>query len=369
MNLFNELRAWSFGPTIVGSCLVVFGVGSISTADPPPSLEVTNIPATATAGPVVKIKGRLGFTYTAFPVVADKTTFDLTEAVWMSRDTHPTSTMFVAGNQPAPPSGLRIVGGVIHGNIPLDWSWSLTHAFGGSGFLTFSTGLQAIENSRIHNVQDGWRPRETPEFLPRAYANTGRFLMKGCYVTGIRDDCIENDEFIPGTVEDCLFDGVFTFFSEQNETINGVRFLNVPTIGPDEDPNITISRVLIRLAVTSGGEVGPGTWFKLHGYDSPNHRIVIKDSVFAVDTKPRTGWKHLNFPKDCTFEGANYLLWLGKPGTCQAKVPEGLTFLEGEAAKDRWIQTRNQWLIAHGYEPRLPTDSDPMQAPVAAPSK
>lgn len=318
---------------------------------------------------MVKIQGQLGFTYTAFPEVADDTTYDLTEAVWTSRDIHPTSTMFVAGNQLKPPRDLRIKGGVLHGSIPLEWSWSLSHAFGGSGFLTIASGLQSLEGVRIHNVQDGWRPRETPEFLPRAYPNNGRFLMRDCYVTGIRDDCIENDEFLPGTVEDCLIDGTFTFFSEQNEKINGVRFLESPTIASDEDPNIELTRVLVRLAITSGGEPGPGTWFKLHGYDSPNHRMVIKDCVFAVGTKPRAGWKHLNFPKTCTFKGTNYLLWLGEPGVCEAKVPAELTFLEGQAARDKWIELRNAWLTAHGYSTDLPDDWDPMQFPVSAPQQ
>ncbi|MCB1277453.1 hypothetical protein, partial [Prosthecobacter sp.] len=68
------------------TCLLLTGLASF--AAPPPPLEVTTIPATAKAGPVVKIKGRLGSTYTAFPVVADGTTFDLTEALWTSREDH-----------------------------------------------------------------------------------------------------------------------------------------------------------------------------------------------------------------------------------------------------------------------------------------
>ena len=82
-------------------------------------------------------------------------------------------------------------------------SMCLPHStFSGSAFYTVATGRQVIDGARIHNVQDGWRPRETPEFRPRAYPNTGSFVMRNCYVTGVRDDCIENDEFLPGTIED-----------------------------------------------------------------------------------------------------------------------------------------------------------------------
>ena len=65
-----------------------------------------------------------------------------------------------------------------------------------------------------------------------------------------------------------------------------MRHLELPTIGPDEDPNIHITRSLVRLTVTSAGDPGPGTWFKLHGYKSPNHHIVMTDCVFAVDKRP-----------------------------------------------------------------------------------
>jgi hypothetical protein len=62
----------------------------------------------------------------------------------------------------------------------------------------------------VHNVEDGWKPREQPE-----WNNKASFKMTEAYMTGIRDDCIEND-FMPGEVSGSLFDGVFTFLSEQD---------------------------------------------------------------------------------------------------------------------------------------------------------
>lgn len=355
--------------TALQSLIIILGGVSLALADKPPAFDVTSTPAAHGKGPVVTISGRLGFTYTAFPVVAGNTSFDLRQAVWTSRDTHPASTMFVAGNQPEPPDCLRISGGVFHGSIPLAWSWSVTHAFGGSALLTIATGQQIVEDARIHNMQDGWRPRETPEFMPRAYPNTGRFLMRRCYLTGIRDDCIENDEFIPGAVEDCLFDGVWSFFSEQNESLNGTRHLDAPTIGGGEDREIQITRSLVRLAITSGEDTGPGTWFKLHGYDSPNHQIVVTDCIFAIGEMPRSGWKRANFPKDASFKGINHLLWLGEPGMYKAKVPEGLVFLEGKPAWAKWVEARNEWLARHGYALLGPGDVRPMEAKVEAPKQ
>lgn len=336
-------------------------------ADPPTPFQTVVKPATAESGPVVKLTGRFGSRYTAYDV-ADDAVFDLREMQWDARPEHPLSTAFSAGEQPQPPGNLTILGGLVDGRIPLDWSWSLTHAFSGSAFYTVARGKQTIDGARIHNVQDGWRPRETPEFRPRAYPNTGSFVFRNCYVTGIRDDAIENDEFLPGSIEDCLFDGVHTFYSEQNETVNGVRTLELPTIGPKESPDVLVTRTLVRLDITSGGELGPGTLFKLHGYEAQNHRIVITDCTFAASHKPRAGWKHFNFPKTTEFRGTNHVLWLGE-GKFGGKVPEGITLVEGDDARQKWHVARNRWLVAHGYEARASDDLATMRTPVIAPQR
>ncbi len=348
-------------------CTVLSGtVPTIVAADKPPAYQVTTTPATGTSGPVVKMAGVFGSRYTAHADVADNTTFDLRGMVWDSKPTHPIVTAFSAGEQPTPPKNLTLLGGVVRGTIPLEWSWELTHAFGGAGFYTVGAGLHRLEGARIHNMHDGWRPRETPLFRARSYPNHASFLMRGCYLTGIRDDAIENDEFMPGDIEDCLIDGTWTFLSEQNETVNGFRSLKVPAIGADEDPEIRITRTLVRLARTNGDD-GVGTWFKFHGYETPNHRVVITDSVFAVGQQPRNRWKELKFPKTASFKGTNHLLWLGEPGMFGGEKPAGVIFLEGAAARAKWHELRNRWLVAHGYEPRGADDWDPMQAPVIAP--
>ena len=45
------------------------------------------------------------------------------------------------------------------------------------------------------------------------------------------------------------------------------------------------------------------------------------------------------------------------------------TFMESEAARDKWHELRNDWLVRHGYAPRGPDDWDPMKAPVEAPKR
>jgi hypothetical protein len=351
--------------------LPAFAGAGFAAGRPTSPFKVTTTPATAMRGPLVKVEtnGPAHNRYMAFDV-ADDTTFDLTGAHIAGSPEHPMQQPFRAGEQERPPNGIRIIGGVVDGGIPREWGWSLTHAFGGVGFYTVSTGLHRLEGSRIHNVEDGWHPHETPSFKLRAYPNTGRFLMRHCYLTGIRDDCLENDEFLPGVIEDSLFDGVWTLLSEQNERQAGLFRPNVTTIGPNEDPNIHLTRVFVRLTVTNANEKGPGKWFKLMGRESPVHQIHITDCVFATDAEPRQGgWRTVGFPKNATFRGTNYVLWLGQPGTYGGQIPPQVQFLEGQAAKDKWHEVRNQWLLAHGYEPRAPDDWDPMKAPVGPPRR
>jgi hypothetical protein len=335
----------------------------------PAAFKVTTQAATATHGTIVKVetRGVAHNRYMAYEIGEGDISFDLTGAHIAGTPEHPLRVPFTAGEQDRPPRSIRITGGVVDGGIPREWGWFLTHAFGGVGFHTVATGLHVIEDARIHNVEDGWHPRETPSFKLRAYPNTGRFLMRHCYMTGIRDDCIENDEFLPGEIEDSLFDGVWTLLSEQNERQSGVMRPNLTTIGPNEEAAIRLTRVLVRVTSTCGNEPKPGRWFKLMGRESPVHRLTITDCVFATDAEPRSGWRVLNFPKDATFRGTNYVLWLGAPGGYRAEIPAGITFLEGQPAKDKWHAVRNTWLVEHGYEPRSPDDWDPMKAPVTAP--
>lgn len=245
-------------------------------------------------------------------------------------------------------------GGVIVGSIPQSWDWRTTHEFGGSGIYLRNDGPVEWQFVRIHNVEDGVEPRETPE-----YSNSGSWLLRDSYFTAIRDDAIENDRFEPGTVQDCLFDGVFAFLSEQDENVGS----NTP-VGPNENNVINVSRVYVRLYGTNASD-GPGKWFKWQG-NVQHHKLVVSDSVFAIGSEPLSGWSRKIIPPEVTWEGNNnFILWLGAPGAYGGPKPEGVTFLEGEAAHHKWISVRNQWLTDHGLPPQnFSADYNPHDAPI-----
>jgi hypothetical protein len=329
----------------------------IVTITPSPVPAATSAPSISElcAGPVIYLSGVTASRYT-HDKVADGTIFDRTG--WYSDAVgNGTNTAFSIGNGDPPPTDVCIFGGVINGHVPLSWSWEEAHDVGGTGDRTYTGRLVLIDGARVHNVEDGWKPRELPEF-----GNTGIMHMRNAYMTGIRDDAIENDNFMPGLIEDSLFDGVHTFLSEQNQS--GETPL---TIGPDEDRTIGVSHVYVRLYSTnSDGNGNPGRWFKWQPRGTVNHSLIITDSVFATHGLPESGWSRLNFPPGTTFVGTNYILWLGTPGTYEATIPAGVIFLEGQAAIDKWNQVRNTWLTTHGYSPRPLDDFNPMDDPVVA---
>jgi hypothetical protein len=251
-------------------------------------------------------------------------------------------------------NGMCLSGGVVDGRVNGSMNWTATHSYGGYGYLTTGAGVQQVSNARIHNVEDGWKPRELAP-------NTGTMSMTGAYMTGIRDDAIEDDGFMPGDIADSLFDGTWCFLSEQNQ--GGVS----QSIGAGEDTHIRITRVLVRLYPTNGGETGAGHWFKWQPRGLVNHSLVITDSTFAVASVPRLGWSNLAIPAGTQWAGNNTILWLGTPGGYGGPRPAGVHFVEGAAAVSQWGAARNAWLVAHGYPTKPVTDLNPMDDPVTHP--
>jgi fibronectin type 3 domain-containing protein len=311
------------------------------------------------AAPIV-LTGTTNAKY-SYAAPADNTIFDAT--AWTSTAVAPGNTGVAAEIGPTNitsvgPKNITWKGGVIHGAIPTSWSWRMAHDdIGGAGVIIHNNTFAEWQFLRVHNVEDGMKPREAPE-----WTGGGNWLLRDCYFTAIRDDCIENDRFEPGTVQDCLFDGVHTFMSEQEESGFPQGAIS---IHPGESDTIYVKRVYIRIYPTNAFDAGDdqypggGKWFKwsFGAQNAPHHNVRVEDSVFAVGTIPRSGWGNLDIPSQVTWVGANnFILWLGSvgtyggpmPGVPGDNVPTSVTFLEGTAAKTKWQEVRNQWLTGHG---------------------
>jgi hypothetical protein len=316
-------------------------------------------------GPTVTLTGTTTTRY-GNPTPANSTFFDMTG--WESDAvTGPGNSEALSLGTQVAPNGMCILGGVVKGSIDPNLGWMYVHdSIGGHGYRAYGKGPILLDYIRVHNVEDGFKPRECDATYATCptFTNTGSFKMTHAYMTGIRDDSIEDDEFMPGTISDSLFDGVWTFFSEQLQASTSASAV---TIGPSESTTINIDHVYVRLYTTNSAESGPGKWFKYQGA-VPHHTPVISDSVFAVDKQPRLGWSNLDIPAGTVWKGTNnYILWLGTVGGYGGPKPAGVTFLEGQAALDKWNQVRNDWLSTHGYAIKAASDLNPMDDPVVAP--
>jgi hypothetical protein len=239
------------------------------------------------------------------------------------------------GSDASPAVEIEWLGGLFLGRAPTAWTWDQAHSYGGAGIRSYLSGPMTYSYLRVHNIEDGLQPREVA-------ANMGSWILHDSYFSAMRDDCIEDDDFMPGTVQDCLMDGVRAFISEQNESRSSFS-----SIGPDESPFINVARCYVRIHTANAGNDGPGHFFKWQGRGVQNHTPVITDSVFALEQKPAQCWESASFPPDTVFIGTNYVCWLG-PGSYPGQAPAAVTVLTGDQAQSKWTRARNAWLTAHG---------------------
>jgi len=236
----------------------------------------------------------------------------------------------------SPATNTAYVGGDVIQTCSFAYTWSEAHDnCSGGPRIYVEGGVARFAGIHVDNGDDAIKPREVPEF-----SGAGSFLVDGVYATRVRDDVIENDNFMAGTIQDNLFDGVHTFLSEQCQPCTG------PTISAGENPNVYITDVLIRLK-DPNTDNREGRFFKYQGDGNPQHHPVITNSVFAISGEPNSGWDVAGF-QGAEFHGTNYLLWLGT-GTYGGEIPSQVTFLSGDAARTKWCEVRDAWLASHGY--------------------
>jgi hypothetical protein len=203
---------------------------------------------------------------------------------------------------------LCLTGPIVDGNMGYNTSWTAQHAVGGYGFQLFSKDIEAMD-LLIDNVQDGIKLQNCAEDAPGGTEDCkeqkagGRARLVGVLEQGIQDDAIDNDDCMAVDVEDSLFDGVHTGYSEQMEdsaTGYCISYL--------EDTTNRFTDVIIRLDINhtfnpcpgSGCDDfhGAGKWFKCdNGPLSPPrrlHSLVLDNVTLAVQEKPRLGWDSLD---------------------------------------------------------------------------
>ena len=227
-------------------------------------------------------------------------------------------------------AGLTIKGGTVWGEVPQisdrQYTYNNSHAI-----RVDSTANVTIDDWRIDKAWDGIHFRGA----------SGGFLVDDLHISNVRDDAIENDFGLSGTVRDSLFDGVHVGIALDNST------------NPDASGStLTLQNVFMRSQLSLvNGEMTHGSFFKTNtNVGGTNPHIRIMDSVFAIEDVTPTMVARLKLAWEQVVEShGNVFLNLTDlplPST-YPKPPAGFTILEGQVARDYWEKAEAAWIDNH----------------------
>jgi hypothetical protein len=211
-------------------------------------------------------------------------------------------------------------GGTFIGTWPPDTSWSKMH---GTAAVIVDAPRATVEDITVHGYGDSIRLEQ----------QAGHFVVRRVNLSFSRDDCIENDALLGGTVSQSLLDGCYNAFSARS-------FHNEPS----GDQNVwTIRSSLVRLQpmprTYKDEKPIPGTagFFK---WDKNGPRLVLEDNVFRADQK--AGPVGLGLPpgklKSCS---GNTMVWLGK-GPYPDHLPSCFKITRDKSVWDRAVASWHQ---------------------------
>jgi hypothetical protein len=243
-------------------------------------------------------------------------------------------------------------GGAVHRTNDENETWSSAKHPNNTGI--FAVGNALIYGMRFHNTHDAIRPARDPSKY---------WTVRNVWVSYNRDDCIENDWFAGGLVDNSLFDGCYVFLSSRNTT----------TSNPAPANTVTIQNSLIRLQDMPGPYghadstvLGHGPLFKYQS-DSPN--LVLKNNVFLMEeyvtTKSVVHSKSASFDllgfqgsklKECS---GNVIVWTG-PGSFPGNIPNDPSCVTVTTDRTVWQNARDQWLVGHPDVMRISGVDDPV---------
>ena len=147
------------------------------------------------------------------------------------------------------------------------------HTMNNAGVRFENAGV-TVENVRIDDVADGIRPVAGP------------FVIRGTWLSYIRDDCVENDHVQPGLIDDSLFDGCYVGISERPS-------LAIITSGYDgRNDLLTVRQSLIRQVKHDMRDwtLSKIVWVADRGFSSEHNRRYLRqgDHAYIIGEKLRS---------------------------------------------------------------------------------
>ena len=291
----------------------------------------------------INLTGSYGYNTSTVTGVAAGTTINGTTASWKlsnSANQNPSATTsYLTGTGTinkyamivySAGAGLTLNGGSVWGEVPQTSDWQYTYNNSAAVRVEYAPGV-TIDNWRIDKAWDAFR----------IMLGSDNFLIDDAHVSNNRDDAVENDSALTGTVRDSLFDGVFSGISLTNgDHVDG------------SSHTVTLQNVFMRSqSYLYMGEMTHGSPLKADATSpqtTPDIRIV--DSIIAIDDPTHIGYSRLKVAWDHVVEshGNVYLNLSDTPLPADyPKPPAGFTILQGQVARDYWDKAKAAWLDNH----------------------
>lgn len=273
------------------------------------------------------------------------TIIDATSASWIvANQGSPTNLYPFAVVNPG--DNLLAFGGTINGTVSQTGDWENIYVNSAAVRINSAHSF-TIDDWTITQPWDGIR-----------VGGTGTFLIEDSYVGNSRDDAVEDDDVIGGTIRDSLFDHVFSGVSLGDGEFDG------------SDNTVTMDGMLLGMGeYLRKGEMTHGSPFKLDNGTGANDitpSLHFIDCVVAITDVHHNGQARLQHAWDKTVESHdNYYLNLSDtPLPADYPMPPaGWTVLQGQAARDYWANAKAVWHAAHDGPDPIPSPPPPPTEP------
>jgi hypothetical protein len=311
-------------------------------------------------GPLIEIRGEQDYKAYKNRAFEDNTRFDADGALWYTQQVPEYKTAYpinIGGGEDG-----CWAGGIVLGTSDENARWAELYAKiqNSEGKIRRQNSAGVSWKGARNFVLDGLRAHNTWDAI-RIRPKSSNFTIRNVWVTRNRDDCVENDSFQQGLIDDSLFDGCYVAFSARSG----------PKSDRDGSNNIwTIQNSLMRLEPMPGAhnegprpqQPGHKGWFKWRAGRGP--KLELYNNVFMMEQPANMPDRAAGIPPvdkngdplveivDCK---NNVMVWLGE-GEYPYYLDDCFT-----VTKDRsiWDRAKQDWIDRHPKVPRLPEDPRP----------
>ena len=255
--------------------------------------------------------------------------------------------------------GLTFLGGNINGEVPLGSDWTYTYRDDYPDGESANSAALRIDDSRDATIE-GWRISRPWDAI-RITGDSDDFTISDVWVSQSRDDAIENDDVLSGTIRDSLFENVFSGISLGDSN------------APDGSDNVvTLDNVLLKSgSYLYKGEVTHVSPIKMDKDDDITPNLRILNTVFAIEDVDHGGQERLQKAWNKTIESKNNVFLNLSDDPLPDDYPrpgKGWTILQGEDARDYWDTVSSEFKESFGDDSDSDTPTDPGEPPEPEPS-